>query len=97
MIEAHQTPEIQSFQHFSMSTHTLQEFGFDVEHSLLCSTGNVLRIQQFGTQKGHTIPLITVGKADFIIMQLHHPAINGVMDFTPGTHQALMAQSGSKD
>jgi hypothetical protein len=64
-IEAHQTSEIQSFRCLSMSAHTLQEFGYDVEH-ILFSTGNVLHIHQVGTQKWHTIPLMTISKVDFI-------------------------------
>jgi hypothetical protein len=86
-IEAHQTPEIRQ----SMSAHALQEFGYDVEHSLL-STGNVLRIRQIGTHQWHTIPLVTVGKADFIKVRIHRPAVAGVTHFT-GPHQALTAQS----
>jgi hypothetical protein len=101
-IKAHQTPEIRRFQRRSMSTHALQGFGYNVEHSLL-STGNVLCIRQIGAHQWHTIPLVTVGKADFIKVRIHRPAVAGVTNFTghirlslPSLLPALILSPNSK-
>jgi hypothetical protein len=82
--------EIQQFQRRSLSCHALKDLGYEVQHALLAS-GNLLRVRQIGTTTWHAIPLVTHGRSDYVKVNLHLPAVEGISTFQPT--RALTAQS----
>jgi hypothetical protein len=82
--------EIQQFQRRSLSCHALKDLGYEVQHALLAS-GNLLRVRQIGTPTWHSIPLVTHGRSDYVKVNLHLPAVEGISTFKP--QRALTAQS----
>jgi hypothetical protein len=82
--------DIQQFQQHSLSCHALKDLGFDVQHALLAS-GNLLRLGKISSDNWHAIPLVTHGRSNYVKVNLHLPAVAGIMPFSP--HQALTEQT----
>jgi hypothetical protein len=89
-VEFPNATEIRQFQHRSLSCHALKDMGYDVQHALL-ATGNVLCLQKIGSSEWHAVPLVTHGRSDYVKVNLHLPAVDGVTTFDP--HRALSSQT----
>jgi hypothetical protein len=89
-LEFLQATEIQQVQQRSLSCHALKDLGYEVQHAFL-TTGNLLRLRKVGTTTWHSIPLVTHRWSDYVKVQLHLPAIEGVTKFTSNT--ALTTQT----
>ena len=90
LLEFPNATEIQQFQHHSLSCHALKDLGYEVQHALLAS-GNLLCLWKVVTQMWQSIPLVTKGCSDYVLVHLHLPAVAGITQFAP--HHALTEQT----
>jgi hypothetical protein len=53
-----------------------------VQHALLLTTGNLLKIRKAGTLPWHNVPLVvTHGQLDYVKATIHIPDVTGIMSF----------------